>query len=49
LIQNNINYQFDKENGVQRTAESERGIQREFIESGKMQLNIGKEEFLHQQ
>jgi hypothetical protein len=47
LIQNNTNYQFDKENGVQRMSESERAIQRAFIESSKIQPNIGKEEFLH--
>jgi hypothetical protein len=47
LIQNNTNYQFDKENGVQRTPESERAIQQAFIESGKIQPNTGKEKFMH--
>jgi hypothetical protein len=49
LKQNNTKYQFDKESGIQRMSESERGIQRAFIESRKIQPKAIKEEFLYQQ
>lgn len=38
-----------QESGIQRMPESERGIQRAFIESRKIQPKAIKEEFLYQQ
>nr|UWF93742.1 MAG: hypothetical protein [Bacteriophage sp.] len=49
MKQNNTKYQFDKESGIQRTSESEKGIQQAFIESRKIQPKAIKEEFLYQQ